>query len=99
MAGLVDEEGAAFDEADEQSAPDLYPIYQRMDGMLQWLRENHPEVFDDQKHLDEGSAERAYWHYGYAVALRDAFAKLRDGHEMDDHQNAVRVAKQATGEE
>lgn len=25
----------------------------------------------EQKHLDEGSTERAYWHAGYASALRD----------------------------
>lgn len=25
----------------------------------------------EQKHLDKGSSERAYWHHGYASALRD----------------------------
>lgn len=36
-----------------------------------WLTANAPHVGQEQKHLDEGSAERAYWHYGYLVALRD----------------------------
>jgi hypothetical protein len=26
---------------------------------------------NEQKHLYEGSSERVYWHYGYAMALRD----------------------------
>jgi len=29
------------------------------------------EVLRPQKHLDKGSAERAYWHAGYASALAD----------------------------
>ena len=31
-------------------------------------------VLNEQRHLDEGSAERAYWHAGYAQALRDVLA-------------------------
>jgi len=27
---------------------------------------------DEQKHLDEGTIERLYWHYGYAMACFDA---------------------------
>jgi hypothetical protein len=49
----------------------LEKIWERRDGTLEWLEENHPEVFKEQKHLDDGSVERAYWHYGYAVALTD----------------------------
>lgn len=36
-----------------------------------WLEKNAPECFDNQKHLDRGTAEQIYWNYGYAVALRD----------------------------
>jgi hypothetical protein len=43
----------------------------RAKGLRQWLRENAPSCIQEQKHLDEGSAERAYWHYGYLSALQD----------------------------
>ncbi|MEZ5958477.1 MAG: hypothetical protein R3C27_14840 [Hyphomonadaceae bacterium] len=43
----------------------------RMRALLDWLQEHAPEIDDAQKHLDAGSAEQAYWHYGYAMALRD----------------------------
>lgn len=39
--------------------------------IVEWLRENAPNVDVEQKHLDAESAERAYWHYGYAAALKD----------------------------
>lgn len=41
-----------------------------------WLKERHPEVFADQTHLDEGTQERAYWHYGRLLALRDVIRAL-----------------------
>jgi hypothetical protein len=48
-------------------------IEERIAGLTEWLKEHAPEV-EQQRQLDEGSRERAYWHYGYLVALRD----LRD---------------------
>ena len=39
--------------------------------MSEWLRENAPYCFADQSHLDANTVERAYWHYGYLVALKD----------------------------
>ena len=46
-------------------------INQRITTISSWLKESAPHVFDEQEHLDEGKQERAYWHYGYMVALRD----------------------------
>lgn len=43
---------------------------QEMDT-LEWLKTNCPEVFEEQKHLDDKSSERAYWHYGRWSALKD----------------------------
>ena len=43
----------------------------RAKGLKDWIRENATECCTEQKHLDEGSAERAYWHHGYFSALRD----------------------------
>ena len=49
----------------------LDKISQREQAIKEWLSKNAPYIDGDQKHLDEGSSERAYWHYGYLVALRD----------------------------
>lgn len=46
-------------------------IDRKLDGIREWLRENAPEIQDEQRHLDAESVERAYWHFGYAAALRD----------------------------
>jgi len=51
-------------------------IRRRIEGMREWLIENAPECFDEQLHVVEGTRERAYWHYGYMVALRDLEALL-----------------------
>jgi len=32
----------------------------------------------NQRHLDEGTTERTYWHYGYASALKDVLGILHD---------------------
>lgn len=61
------------DQAERRKFADLMT---RLDGQQEWLFRNHPEVFTEQKHLDEGSIERAYWHYGYMVALRDVIQFL-----------------------
>lgn len=41
-----------------------------------WLRSQGVDVRNEQRHLDEGSRERLYWHYGYLVGLRDALNAL-----------------------
>ncbi len=51
-------------------------IAERAANQAGWLANNAPEVMSEQKHLDEGSPERAYWHYGYMVALRDVLKSL-----------------------
>lgn len=51
-------------------------IRARYDALREQLREHFPEVVDEQAHLDEGSREKAYWQYGYAVALRDVLNLL-----------------------
>lgn len=43
----------------------------RLNGIRTWLKENHPETFEEQKHTDKGTPERAYWHHGYMMGLRD----------------------------
>jgi len=43
----------------------------RADGLQDWLNQECPECFSEQRHLHEGTLERAYWHYGYLCAVRD----------------------------
>jgi len=55
----------------------LLKFQNRADSIGAWLDENCPYVFTDQKHLEENTVERSYWHYGYRAALEDVIHKLR----------------------
>lgn len=55
---------------------DISAVEQRVRELQEWLRKNAPECQAEQKHLDEGTPERAYWHFGYLVALRDVLRFL-----------------------
>ena len=46
----------------------------RCDKIEKWLEKNGPECMIEQRHLDEGSKERAYWHSGYLMAIKDVLA-------------------------
>lgn len=46
-------------------------ISDKVAGLTRWLAENASYCETTQKHLDEGTVEQAYWHYGYLCALRD----------------------------
>ncbi len=43
----------------------------RIEDIRQWLADEAPYISGDQKHLDEHTPERAYWHHGYQAALTD----------------------------
>jgi hypothetical protein len=62
---------------------DLQRLRDRERGIQKWIKENHPTIQSEQKHLDEGSTERAYWHYGYMVGVRDVLNFLTRGREDD----------------
>lgn len=49
---------------------------QRANAIELWLQENGGGALDEQRHLDAGTLERVYWHFGYMVALRDAIRLL-----------------------
>lgn len=55
----------------------LQQLEARRDGLKEWLQDEAPFTFADQKHMDTNSPERAYWHHGYAAALSDALDLLR----------------------
>lgn len=52
-------------------------IESRLQDLRTWLAEYAPYVQEEQAHLDNPSVARSYWHYGYAVALRDVLDLLR----------------------
>lgn len=45
----------------------------RMDSLS---GEEAEKAVREQRHLDEGTNERTYWHYGYASALKDVIEIL-----------------------
>lgn len=53
-------------------------IDDRARQLSQWLEDDSPYVQFDQRHLDDGTPEQAYWHFGYMEALRDVLALLSD---------------------
>lgn len=55
-------------------------IRERAAELSRWLQEHAPECQREQRHLDEGTSERIYWHYGYMAALCDVVRLL---HEAD----------------
>ncbi len=52
----------------------IQAISDKADALARWLAENAPHCESSQKHLDQGTIEQAYWHYGYVCAIRDILA-------------------------
>ena len=46
-------------------------LKKRRAELIAWLKREDVGCFSRQKHLDEGTGERVYWHYGYLCAVRD----------------------------
>ncbi len=66
----------ALTAAQGQEWRDLPTIRERAENLKEWLQDNAPYISVDQRHLDADTVERAYWHYGYMVALRDTLASF-----------------------
>lgn len=66
----------------EKSAHQASTMREHLEGRIvaieEWLKESHPNCFVEQAHLDAGTDGRAYWHYGYIVALQDALALISE---------------------
>ena len=60
-------------EIDENVIPYLQ---QRAADLTEWIQKESPECFTEQKHLDQGTQERGYWHFGYLSALNDVLGLL-----------------------
>jgi hypothetical protein len=57
-------------------------VQERIDGLNTWLAEHGPTCKSEQRHIEEGTVERVYWHYGYMVALRDALNLLKQNSQL-----------------
>ena len=54
-------------------------LNKRINHLSEWLKRNAPHVHDEQCHLDAGTEEQAYWHYGYLTALKDIQNMIHEG--------------------
>jgi hypothetical protein len=54
-------------------------IRTRIESIREWMDQEAPYVASDQRHMDEHTPERAYWHYGYQAALSDVLALMERG--------------------
>lgn len=59
-------------------------LEERSAAIKNWLRDVAPECAVEQKHLEEGSQERVYWHYGYLAAIQDVMRLL--GRELPNRR-------------
>lgn len=74
----VEAERMARTAIDEIFPDDLLSrLDKRVEGITEWLGDEAPYVMADQKHLTENTPERAYWHYGYMIAIQDVLRAIR----------------------
>jgi len=71
-----DQHPTAVPNSRTDAALDLSVVEERAKNLKQWLQENGADCFHEQRHLDEGTPERIYWHYGYMVAIQDVLRFL-----------------------
>ena len=53
----------------------IQPIELQMQTIKEKL-EQYKDIIEQQNHLDKGSIEQIYWHYGYYIALRDVLGQI-----------------------
>jgi hypothetical protein len=73
---------------------DFEEVRERADELAEWIGESSADLVGEQRQLEEGSREQAYWHYGYMVALRDvlrfmADSKMREESRPDGWRRAA----------
>lgn len=54
----------------------IQAISDKAEGLARWLAECASHCEASQRHLDSGTIEQAYWHYGYVCALRDILSLI-----------------------
>jgi hypothetical protein len=51
-------------------------VERRIAELGRWLAEQSVDVREERSHLDQGSRDRLYWHYGYFIGLQEALKVL-----------------------
>ncbi|MBS0243719.1 MAG: hypothetical protein JSS20_16200 [Proteobacteria bacterium] len=51
-------------------------LLRRRNFIEDWLNANALEALGEQRHLDDGSGEQAYWNHGYQAAISDILLLL-----------------------
>lgn len=54
-------------------------VEKRVKQLEEWIEKNGQQCKMMQGHLENGTPEQIYWHYGYLVALKDALRWM--GHD------------------
>ncbi len=52
-------------------------LQRRANELRAWLETHGQDCWDRQKHLDDGTTEQVYWHFGYLAAVQDVLTQLR----------------------
>ena len=60
-------------------------LQRRRKDLLEWVEGEDSHCIEEQRHLDAGTPERVYWHYGYAMALKDVLALLDQASTSSKH--------------
>lgn len=65
------------------------PIVERIAAMEEWMRQYGSSALREQRHLERDSIERAYWNFGYLMALREALALVSDQDDSSQRDGLV----------
>ena len=60
---------------------DISALEHRRDAIREWLEDTAPYARFEQRHLEQNTPERAYWHLGYQAALADALELITNVHD------------------
>jgi hypothetical protein len=63
----------------EDESLEFRKIEYRCRELKSWILKNAPQCVNEEKHLVEGSQERAYWVHGYLTALLDVMRLFSKG--------------------
>jgi hypothetical protein len=63
----------------ENEVLEFRKINERCNELKYWIAANAPQCLIEEKHLTEGSPERAYWAHGYLTGLMDVLRLFSRG--------------------
>jgi hypothetical protein len=76
----------------ENEAVEFRKIEDRCRELKRWLAVNAPQCLMEEKHLLDGTEERAYWAHGYLTGLLDVQRLFSRGIEISGNQDTRKAA-------